>query len=223
MLLPDGPGAQKYCARDDKMRYKRFVGGNLESNGYVLFQKPGGAALIVDPGYNAKVFIKCLEELDLRLEGILLTHLHSDHVGAVPGLLAYTDCPVYMHRLDADAYKGRVDVPLEDGDIVMLENESIKVIHTPGHTRGSVCFMCPESRLCFTGDTVFDTDLGRTDLAGGSEKEMERTIRDVVNSWSGDIMILPGHDDGCSMAAVRKYNTEFRSILAGEGRSTVWE
>ena len=205
------------------MKYRRYIGGNLESNGYVLYQRRGGDALIVDPGYNAGVFLACLKELELDLKGILLTHMHHDHVGAVPGILASVDCPVYMHALDAERYRGRVDIALNGGETIDLEGEPILVVHTPGHSRGSVCFMCPESRICFTGDTVFDTDLGRTDLAGGSEKEMEATIRNVVDSWKNDIRILPGHDEGCSMAAVRKYNSEFNGIVSGAGRPTVWE
>jgi len=205
------------------MKYRRFIGGNLESNGYVLYKRPGGAALIVDPGYNAGVFLSFIKELDLKLEGILLTHLHHDHVGAVQGILASIDCPVYMHALDAERYRGRVDEVLSGGETIELEGEPVQVIHTPGHTRGSVCFMCPDSRICFTGDTVFDTDLGRTDLEGGSEQEMERSVRKVVNSWPNDIFILPGHDGGCSMAAVRKHNKEFNEIVSGGKRETVWE
>lgn len=205
------------------MKYKRFIGGNLESNGYVLYQRRGGAALIIDPGYNAQVFLRFLKENGLELKGILLTHLHHDHVGAVNGILAALDCPVYMHELDAERYGGRVDVLLTDGQVIDLEGEPVEVIHTPGHTAGSVCFMCPVSKVCFTGDTLFDTDLGRTDLAGGSEADMERSIKEIVSGWSGDIMICPGHDDGCSMSAVRKYNSEFRQLAAGEKRSTVWD
>ena len=205
------------------MRYKRFVGGNLESNGYVLYQRKGGDALLIDPGYNAGVFLAFLKDNGLNLKGILLTHLHHDHVGAVRGILASADCPVYMHSLDAEDYRGRVDIAMEDGLVIDLEGEPVKVLHTPGHTRGSVCFLCPESKLCFTGDTVFDTDLGRTDLAGGSEAEMEESVKNVVDRWPNDLFILPGHDSGCTMAQVRKHNSEFIQIVSGSKRNTVWE
>lgn len=94
-----------------------------------------------------------------------------------------------------------------------LEGEEIRVIHTPGHTGGSVCFMSEKSKVCFTGDTIFNVDLGRTDLEGGSEEEMIDSILNIIDKWPNDIMIYPGHGDGCTMKKARQINTEFNDIV----------
>lgn len=199
------------------MKIKRFIGGLLESNGYVLYQQDGGEAYLIDPGYNSKVFIEYIKEHGFDLKGILLTHHHYDHSGVADRVKAVFDCPVYLHRRDCDIYfkefKRNADVYMEDGDVFDLEGEELRVIHTPGHTGGSVCFMSDKSKVCFTGDTIFNVDLGRTDLEGGSEKEMVDSILDIIDKWSNDIMIYPGHGDGCTMKKVRSINTEFLDIV----------
>ncbi len=195
------------------MKIKRIIGGNLESNGYVIYDKEQGECFIIDPGYNGERFVKLLEELGLRLKGILLTHHHYDHVGGVDRIKAMTGCPVYIHREDGDIYKKQADVLLEHGDKLMLGDEEIVVIHTPGHTRGSVCYYSEQSKLAFTGDTIFNVDLGRTDLADGSPYDMEHSIRDIIDRWSSEITIYPGHGDSCTMKYVRKNNREFLDIV----------
>jgi glyoxylase-like metal-dependent hydrolase (beta-lactamase superfamily II) len=194
------------------MRIKRLVGGNLESNGYVIYDREQGECYIVDPGYNGEKFLKIADELGLSLKGILLTHHHYDHVGGVDKIKSATCCPVLIHRADSDLYKKQADVLLEDGDKLMLGEEEIKVLHTPGHTRGSVCFYSEQSKLAFTGDTIFNVDLGRTDMADGSQEEMERSIRKLSGLWNNEITIYPGHGDSCNMKYVRKYNREFLDI-----------
>ncbi len=195
------------------MKMKRLVGGNLESNGYVIYQTEGGEAWIIDPGYNPDRFLKILAELDLKLKGILLTHHHYDHVGGVDKIRKETGCQVYLHREDMDQFRQAVDVPLEDGDRLTLGDEEIRVLHTPGHTAGSVCFYCPESKVIFTGDTVFDTDLGRTDLGDGSPEAMRRSIQNVVSRWGNEFTIYPGHDGSATMKFVREHNGEFQDCL----------
>lgn len=195
------------------MKIKRFIGGILESNGYVLYRQEGGDCYVVDPGYSSKTFIKYIEETDLKIKGILLTHHHTDHVGAVKKLSAHFGCPVALHREDIDLYRQPVDIPLEDGMTFDLEGEIIKVVHTPGHTAGSVCFFSEKSKLAFTGDTIFNVDLGRTDLQGGSEKAMINSCKNIIDKWSNEIFIYPGHGDGCNMKKVRKINHEFLNIV----------
>ncbi len=201
------------------MKIKRFIGGMLESNGYVIYQKDGGDCFLIDPGYNSKVFIGFIEEKGFDLKGILLTHHHYDHVGAAERVKAVFDCPIYIHRNDCDmycsTYKRNVDVYMEDGDVIDLEGEKIVVINTPGHTRGSVCFYSEKSKVCFTGDTIFNVDLGRTDLEDGSEKQMRDSILNIIDKWSNEIMIYPGHGDGCTMKKVRQINSEFLDIVNG--------
>ena len=144
------------------MKIERFIGGMLESNGYVIYQKDGGNCYVIDPGYHAGVFEECIDRHQLHLSGILLTHHHYDHVGAVEKLRDRYDAPVFMHTADCDQYHGRVDVYLEDGDTIDLDGETIRVIHTPGHTRGGVCYFSEKNKVVFTGDTISDALTLRT-------------------------------------------------------------
>ncbi|WP_051280092.1 MBL fold metallo-hydrolase [Anaerovorax odorimutans] len=195
------------------MKIIRLIGGNLQSNGYIIYDKTTKECFIIDPGYNPDSFLKKVEELKLKIQGILLTHHHYDHIGGVKKIQDNTGCLVYMHRGDLDLYKNGVDCVLEDGDKIMLGSEEISVINTPGHTKGSVCYFSDKSKLAFTGDTIFNVDLGRTDLIDGDENEMRHSILDIINNWSNEIMIYPGHGDSCNMKFIRKYNKEFLDIL----------
>lgn len=198
------------------MEIKRFIGGILEANGYVVSDPRSGTCYIIDPGYRPKVFIQYVKKEGLEPLGILLTHHHSDHTGAAEQVRRALDCPVMLHRADCDAYGEPVDVYLEGGEGMLLGQERFQVLHTPGHTRGSVCFYCRKPRSCFTGDFVFNVDLGRTDLADGSEEEMRRSILTVADRWAGDVTIYPGHGDSCTMRTVRRINQEFIDIVAAD-------
>ena len=188
------------------------------SNGYVIYQKEGGSCYIIDPGYTPKNFIDFVREKNLKAMGVITTHLHHDHTGAAEAVSDALNCPIFMHQADAFVYKGRVDHLLSDGEILDLDGEPLQVILTPGHTKGSICLMAEKSRVCFTGDTIFDTDLGRSDLAGGSEQDMIHSVRDIIDRWENDIFIRPGHDDGCTMKQVRIYNIEFLALRDGNER-----
>lgn len=194
------------------MKIKRFIGGTLESNGYIIYHQDGGDCYILDPGYRPEVFIGFVKEKQLKVQGILLTHHHHDHVGAVDKMKDTFDCPVFLHREDMDLYGKPVERPLEDGDLIPLEVESLQVIHTPGHTRGSVCFYSEKHKLAFTGDTIFNVDLGRTDLQDGSPEQMRESCR-RIDKWSNEIFIHPGHGDGCTMKTVKKINLEFLETI----------
>ena len=195
------------------MKIKRLVGGNLESNGYLIYDSEKGSCYVIDPGYEPKRYIKELDRMDLRVLAILLTHHHYDHVGAVAGIVQKYDCPVFLHREDCDMYGKTVDRPLEHDERFFLGEEEIRVLHTPGHTRGSVCFYSEKSKLAFTGDTIFNVDLGRTDLTDGSAAQMEESIRTVISKWGNDITIYPGHGDPATMKYVRSHNREYLDII----------
>jgi hydroxyacylglutathione hydrolase len=194
------------------MKIKRLILGLLEANGYIIYQQESSGCFIIDPGAKADSFLQFMKDHDLTCLGILLTHHHSDHVGAVEKIRKSLDCPVYIHREDADMYKKPAST-MENGDIFELDGEAIKVVHTPGHTRGSVCFFSEKSRLAFTGDTIFNVDLGRTDLVDGDESQMAHSIRFIIDRWPNDITIYPGHGDSCTMKKVRGINREYIDII----------
>ncbi|MDO4176227.1 MAG: MBL fold metallo-hydrolase [Bacillota bacterium] len=196
------------------MEIKRFIGGMLDANCYVISAKTG-KCFIIDPGYNPKKIIKYVKDEGLEVEGIILTHHHYDHCDGAPRISKELDCPIMIHRLDADMYKKGADVILEDGDVLELGDEKLVVFNTPGHTRGGICIYSSKSRLCFTGDTIFNVDLGRTDLEDGSEEEMRQSILNVCDTWGNDVTIYPGHGDPANMKTVRKINKEFLEIVNG--------
>lgn len=200
-------------SRRHTVKIKRFVGGGLESNGYIISSRSRGGCYIIDPGYEPKRFIDYVESEGLNLLGIILTHHHYDHVGAAARLRDYFDVPVMMHEIDSLRYRGNVDRYLNDGDLLDLDGETLRIFSTPGHTRGSICILSEKSKVVFTGDTIFDTDLGRTDLEDGSPDEMKESCRNVIDRWSNEYTIYPGHDGSATMKQVRKYNREFLDCL----------
>ena len=195
------------------MKIKRFVGGSLESNGYIISVKEKGNCYIIDPGYEADKFIKYIEKESLNLIGIILTHHHHDHVGVASKISNYFDSPVMMTFEDSLMYKGKVHKYLIDGDKLDLDGEELEILLTPGHTFGSICIVSAKSNVVFTGDTIFDTDLGRTDLEDGSWPDMVDSCKMIINKWPDRYTIYPGHDISATMKTVRQYNTEFLQCL----------
>lgn len=195
------------------MKIERLIGGSLEANGYIIYDKDGGEAFIIDPGYNANRYIDFVKEHNLNVKGILLTHHHYDHVGAVDKVKNTLGVPVYIHRADLNEYKRNADILLDGGETLTFGDEELTVLSTPGHTAGGVCFFSEKSKVVFTGDTIFNIDIGRTDFSDGSPWDMKDTMNDVINKWENDIVIYPGHGDSANMKFVRAHNTEFIEAL----------
>lgn len=183
------------------------------SNCYIVHN--GTDAFVVDPSISEKKILKNLEERGLVLKGILLTHGHFDHIWRAQELRNETKAPLYVHELDdemlTDAQKNayrtftgndftvkKADVLLQGGDTVELGNEIMKVIHTPGHTRGSVCYDTGDSLL--TGDTIFAQGFGRCDLYGGDMGALKSSIEKLTkmaeteNRW-----IFCGHGESSTL------------------------
>lgn len=172
--------------------------GLYGENIYILHEK--GHVLIVDPGKYAKEIQKCISKNEV-VDGIVLTHGHEDHTGAVDDLVDIYHCPVYMDLDDYDLvdpkYAGShgFDAPIYT-EVNPLKADSkvgtfgLKVTKTPGHTKGSVVIRY--RNLLFTGDTLFQGSIGRTDLYGGSELEMKESLKQFFD-MPHDLIVLPGH------------------------------
>ena len=199
------------------MRIKRLIGGDLMANGYIISDQSGGECYIIDPGYDYKLYVEYISRENLKVKGILLTHHHYDHTGATGELKKVFDVPVCIHKKDMniDVYRKKPDVFLSDGDVFMIGDEKLQIINTPGHTHGSICIFAQQSRVAFTGDTIFNVDLGTTELADGSTSEMRDSIINIINKWNDDIIIYPGHGDECTMGYVRRINREFLDMTGG--------
>ena len=187
------------------------------ANTYLIVSK--NEALVVDPALTASAILEAVRAEDAHPVGILLTHGHFDHMLGMDTLRATYPLEVYLHEEDAEMLSdgkknafslffhkdrsfGEADRLLRDGDEIPLGEEFVRVIHTPGHTKGSVCYVF--DGMMFTGDTLFKNSIGRTDL-GGDEEAMMRSLR-ALRNLPGDYDIYPGHDKPTTLDDERRYN-----------------
>lgn len=168
----------------------------------------GEIAVAVDPAAAPEAYLAQLEQRGLKLTHILLTHGHHDHVGAAQALRQATGAKVFLAR--EDALGGRLfpftapDEDLADGQTLESGALRFRVYRTPGHSQGSVCFLCGD--VLFSGDTLFAGDIGRTDLAGGSMADMQRSLEKLCRAIHEDVQVLPGHEEFSTLAAERRGN-----------------
>ncbi len=202
---------------------KKLVVGKLQTNCYILKQDDSRRAVVIDPGDDA-IYIKSeLHEFDAYPALILLTHGHFDHILAIDQLRTEKTL-VGIHELDADmlttrdmftAYLDKDPRPLRSADRVFHKNEryvemngfEFEVLHTPGHTKGSVCYQFGD--LLFTGDTLFCGGMGRVDFPGGDEDAMMRSLKKLYDI-PGDLDVFPGHDRVTTLSEERLRNPYMR-------------
>ena len=190
------------------MKIERFKCGIIEENGYIIYSRDGGDCYVIDPGENPGQFLSYIKEHKLNVKGILLTHHHSDHIGAVDGIVSETGCQVYIHELDLGPY-GRPASVLKDGDEIELEGDTLTVVRTPGHTKGSICLLSEEGRYAFTGDTLFAIEVGRSDLADSGRVELALSLGNIIDKWDDDIKIYPGHGELSDIGTVKRENPDY--------------
>ncbi len=189
--------------------------GSIGTNCYLLYDETTKNAVVIDPGDDAEPAAARIGALGLKVRGILLTHGHFDHCGDVKRIRELTGAQVFVHPADRDLplplNRGLVaDRDLADGDVLDLAGTQVKVLHTPGHTPGSVCFLCGD--LLFSGDTLFAGSCGRTDLPGGSPADMIRSFRRLAE-LAGDYTVYPGHGEETTLAAERETNPFLQMAL----------
>jgi hydroxyacylglutathione hydrolase len=195
------------------MQVETFTVGMLYTNCYVAHCSNTKEAIIIDPGLDfsseAKPIIDFIAREVLKVRYIVNTHGHDDHVKGDIVLQKKYRVPICIHPLD-EHFLGSLspsipNVRLEEGSTVALGNETLKVIHTPGHTPGSICLI--GEKLVFTGDTLFAGSIGRTDFEGGSMKEMQASLRRLKN-LPNHLMVYAGHG-GTSLIAQEKRANPF--------------
>jgi hydroxyacylglutathione hydrolase len=158
----------------------------FEVNAFVVHAPEGD--VIVDAGAEAEKILTCLQQ---PVAAILITHGHSDHIGALDEVRRETNAPVYMHPADTERAGVEDYEPLEDGRDLELAGETIRVLHTPGHSPGSVTFVVGRDQI--VGDLVLPGSVGRTDISGASWEEIEVSIRKVMPFWDGSTRLFTGH------------------------------
>ena len=187
--------------------------GAYQVNCYIIHDEKSPSCCVIDPGYEADTIADKLTELGLSLEAILLTHGHFDHVGAVRQLAADTGCAVYLCAEDLTMPTQLTAGPLyytntyTEGTRLRLAGLDISVLHTPGHTPGSVCLLIGDT--LFSGDTLFAGSCGRTDLPGGSWAQMQASLKRLAGI-EANLWVLPGHGESTMLASEKMYNPYLR-------------
>ena len=196
---------------------------SFASNTYLLVS--GSSAIVIDPSVSIDAIEKRLAEQNATLIGALLTHGHFDHIVSIDTLRERYDVPVYIHSNDAcmltdgnlngfylfferDCIHSPADILFEDGETISVGEESLTVLHTPGHSQGSSCFIFKDEQgapTIITGDTLFSNSVGRCDLYGGNVSELRKSI-EKLSRFNRDTIIYPGHGEsstlGCALDSV---------------------
>ena len=183
--------------------------GAYQTNCYIAWGDDSENCIVIDPGYDALQIQNRVEALGKTVSAILLTHGHFDHVGAVKNLVLDTDCKVYIHENELSQPEQVTAGPLYythtygEGDTLCLAGLSLRVLHTPGHTPGSVCLLAED--VLFSGDALFQNSIGRTDFPGGSFAQMQDSLQ-RLKSLPGDFRVLPGHGMATTLDEERNQN-----------------
>lgn len=198
-----------------------FTLGPLATNAYLLTRVNTNKAVIIDPGMNPASLIEAIEHLDI--EAIILTHAHFDHIGGVDEIRKLKQCPVYLHRLEADWLASPLkngstrwpevtppiatdpaEFELVEGKALDILGETFQVFHTPGHSPGSVSLLY--NNHLFSGDVLFNLSVGRTDLDEGSSQDLYNSIHQKLFVLDDDVIVYPGHGPETSIGFEKEHN-----------------
>lgn len=209
------------------MKISRFTMNPFGMNCYILWSAPGGECIVIDPGMmldsEREMISSFIDGNKLAVKHLLLTHCHIDHAcgaswlakrygvaieaGAGEAVIA-ENMPLQAQRfgLKIDSTPVSIDKTLAEGDIITLAGEDIKVLETPGHSPGSLTFYIHDSEVVVTGDVIFQSSIGRTDLPGGSFSQLIGTIKTKILTLPADTVIAPGHGDTTTVGDEKIYN-----------------
>ena len=199
-----------------------FTVGPVAENSYIFRRDGSERALIVDPGDEADKLLAAIEALGVKLDGILLTHTHFDHIGAVAEVAGATGAEVWVPEIEAFVLEDinryvpwpgfgpfenhKAEHALSGGERLKLAGFEIDVLHTPGHSPGHVTFSIPDETAIFSGDVLFQQSIGRTDLPYGDHDRLMESIRMLVDTLPAETAVYPGHMGLTSLGAERASN-----------------
>lgn len=200
------------------MKIQQLTVGMMSVCCYIVSCEKTGKAVVIDPCGDEKDILAACAKGGLDVLRIISTHGHADHVCGNGPIQQATGAKIVMHRADAEFFSNPdvksyfsmlglpesppADILVEDGDVISFGEESLHVLHTPGHTPGGICLYSAPN--CFTGDTLFVGGVGRTDFPGGSSNELARSIKERLLSLPPETVVWPGHGYGGSKSTIGK-------------------
>ena len=203
-----------------KLQIAHYMVGPVQTNCYFAINKETKEALVIDPGEEAARLMQQIREQGLTVAAILLTHGHFD-AGAAEELSALCNAPIYAHEAEKETLESeklnacwmigrketyRADLFVKDEQELDLAGFHIRVLFTPGHTRGGCCYYFPYENVVFSGDTLFQMSVGRTDLEGGSMSQIVRSIQEKLMPLPEQTVVYPGHGEATTIETERMYN-----------------
>ena len=207
------------------MIINRLVVGSLSANCWIVGSEASGEGMVIDPGGNAEVIHKAIADSGLDIKVIVLTHGHSDHIAALYEIQDRTGAEVAVHVADADFLEGRGSFSsqfgisyktppapgrlLREGDVIDIGSLSFSVLHTPGHTPGSICLLTDDK--VFTGDTLFRRGIGTTLMPGSSRRQLIDSIQTRLMVLPDNTIVYPGHGRETTIGAERRDNPYVRN------------
>ena len=202
--------------------------GPLQCNCSIFGEPESGQAIVIDPGDEIEAVTEILDRHSLKVQAIVITHAHIDHIGGAAKLKKLTGAPVYMNENDLElrsqlemqaSWVGmappeipEIDVLVRDGDTVAVANREFHVLHTPGHTQGSISLHVPGENKLVAGDTLFRDSIGRTDLPGGDSRRILVSIREKLLTLDDDVIVIPGHGPQTTIGREREMNYFLRGL-----------
>lgn len=205
------------------MKIFYLVLGPFMTNTYVAYDEKTMNAILIDPSFQPEEIEKAMDKMKVHLKKIVLTHAHVDHIAGLEEVRkSHPEAAVYMSRIDAPYMKdpaknlsymlpekvvcSDADVYVKEGDHITLDSMDFKVLETPGHTPGSISLYAEKEKLVFTGDSLFEGSVGRTDFPGGSMKVLLAGIRKELFTLPDDVTVLPGHGNRTTIGREKASN-----------------